>query len=676
MASKGLRNIGIMAHIDAGKTTTSERILFFTGKTHKLGDVDKGNTALDWMEQEQDRGITITSASTTCYWKDWQINLIDTPGHVDFTAEVERSLRVLDGAIGVFCAVGGVEPQSETVWHQADRYKVPRIAYINKNDRIGADFFAVVEEIRTRLGANPLPVQIPMGAENAFSGVIDLITLEELRWNPADQGQTYERLPLSEEWQRLARDWREKLVDGVSAFSEEITDLYLEGQEIPADLLRRELRKAVLARQAVPVFCGASLRNIGVQPLLDGVIDYLPSPEEVPAMVGHHLKKETEVEVHHDPKGNLLALLFKVQNDPMGGILNYVRVYSGVLENGSALMNIGKKKKERVNRLLKMHANRAEQTEKLEAGDIGVIVGLKHSQTGDTLGHENYPVLLEAMHFPEPVISVAIEPKSVAEQDKLNQALGILTLEDPTFQVRENKETGQLLIAGMGELHLDVLVTRLTKDFKVEARVGQPQVSYRETVSQEVIHLETYERLIANKEQKAQITLRVGPAPKGTGNSFHSLVSKSKLPEEFQEAVARGVQSAWGAGPLLGYPLIDLKIELTDASVDELASTPLAFEAAGALGLDEAVRKAKPVQLEPIMKVDVTCPEEFVGDVISSLTKKSGLIISLDSHPGRQVIHAQVPMKNMFGFTTGLRSQTQGRGTFSMEFLNFSPLQG
>lgn len=674
MAVKGLRNIGIMAHIDAGKTTTSERILFFTGKTHRLGEVDNGNATLDWMEQEQDRGITITAASTTCFWKDWQINLIDTPGHVDFTAEVERSLRVLDGAVGVFCAVGGVEPQSETVWHQADRYHVPRIAYVNKNDRVGADFYEVLKEMKEKLGANPLPVQLPIGSENAFAGVIDLLTMEELHWNPQDQGQTYERLPLREDLKMLAQEWRDKLIDALSAFSDEITDLYLEGAEVPRDLIRATLRKATLERKAVPVFCGASLRNIGVQPLLDGVIDYLPAPEDVPPMVGHHQKKESDVEVVHDPKANLLALLFKVQNDPQGGILNYVRVYSGVLESGAQVLNIGKKKRERINRLLKMHANRSEQVEALQAGDIGVVIGLKYSQTGDTLGQENYPVLLESMNFPQPVISVAIEPKSVSEQDKLNEALTVLQLEDPTFQVRENKETGQLLISGMGELHLDVLVTRLTKDFKVAARVGNPQVSYRETITKAVSHTEVYEKTIANKDQKAVITLELKPGDRGTGIVFKSRVPKSRLGEEFQEAVERGVLSATGAGPLLGYPLIDLEVTLAGAEFDELTATVLAFEAAGALGFDKAAGQAGPVQLEPIMKVDVTAPHDFVGEVISHLTMKGGLILSLDSLTAREVIHSQVPLAKMFGFTTGLRSLTQGRGTFSMEFSHFAPL--
>jgi len=674
MAVKGLRNIGIMAHIDAGKTTTSERILFFTGKTHRIGEVDNGNATLDWMEQEQNRGITITSAATTCFWKDYQINLIDTPGHVDFTAEVERSLRVLDGAIGVFCAVGGVEPQSETVWHQADRYHVPRIAYVNKNDRIGADFYEVIKEIREKLGANPLPVQLPIGSESAFEGVIDLLTMEELHWNSGDQGQTYEKLPLREDLVLQAQEWREKLIDALSAFSDEMTELYLNGEEVPLELIKKTLRSATLAQKIVPVFCGASLRNIGVQPLLDGVIDYLPAPQDVPPMIGHHLKKEEDVQVIHDPKANLLALLFKVQNDPQGGILNYVRVYSGVLESGAQVANIGKKKKERINRLLKMHANRSEQTESLQAGDIGVVIGLKFSGTGDTLGQENYPVLLESMHFPEPVISVAIEPKSVADQEKLNEALEVLQLEDPTFRVRDNKETGQLLISGMGELHLDVLVTRLIKDFKVAARVGNPQVSYRETITKTITHTEIYDKTIANKEQKAIITLEVKPGERESGIIFKSRVVKAKVPEEYQEAVQRGVLSAMGAGPLLGYPLIDLEVTLMGAEVDELTATIMAFEAAGALGVDKAVTLAGPVQLEPIMKVDVSSPHDFVGEVISHLTMKGGLILSLDSLAAREIIHSQVPLSKMFGFTTGLRSMTQGRGTFSMEFSHFAPL--
>ncbi|NNM54754.1 MAG: elongation factor G [Spirochaetales bacterium] len=672
MASTKRRNIGIIAHIDAGKTTTSERILFYTGKTHRIGEVDSGNTTMDWMEQEQDRGITITSAATTCFWSDYQINLIDTPGHVDFTAEVERSLRVLDGAVGIFCAVSGVEPQSETVWHQADRYGVPRIAYINKMDRIGADFDAVLEEMRNKLGAHPIPIQIPMGRENEFEGVIDLITNEELHWDGPD-GTDIRRTPVSAPWQAKADAARDALYDALSAYSDEMTELYLEGKAIPPQLVHTVLRETTLKRQLVPVLCGASLRNIGVQPLLDAVVAYLPAPEDVPPFHGFHTKKEEDVHVTPDPQGNLLALVFKVHVDPQTGIYYYVRVYSGTLKTGVQVMNIGKKKRERVNRLLRMHANRPEPVDSLSAGEIGVVVGLKESQTGDTLGLENYPVLLERMHFPEPVISVAIEPKSTSEQEKLEQVMSTLMLEDPTFLVKENKETGQTLISGMGELHLDVLVTRITKEFRVEARVGNPQVSYRETVTASVTHEEIYERTMAGKEHRAQITLTIEPASRGEGNSFTSKVSKSVLPDVYQEAVSRGVQAAFGSGVLFGYPLIDVKVTLTSARYDELTASELAFEAAGSLGFDNAARQASPVQMEPVMKVVVLTPHDFVGEVINHLTQKGGIVLSMESHPGREAINAEVPLIKMFGFTTGLRSMTQGRGTFTMEFSHFSP---
>ena len=672
MATKGIRNIGIMAHIDAGKTTTSERILFYTGKTHRIGEVDTGNATMDWMEQEQDRGITITSAATTCLWHDWQINLIDTPGHVDFTAEVERSLRVLDGAIGVFSAVDGVQPQSETVWHQADRYHVPRIAYINKMDRVGADFAMCVAEIREKLGANPLAVQLPMGAEAEFEGVIDLLTLQELRWGGED-GSEIIAVPVTDAWKEKAAAARDALVDALSAFSDDMTELYLEGAEIPVDLIKKVMRQAVLARQAVPVLAGASLRNIGVQPLLDAVVDYLPAPDELPPFHGFHLKKEEDVEVKPDPVGNLLALVFKIQNDPQSGLYSYVRVYSGTLRASSQVLNIGKKKRERVNRLLRMHANRSEAVDSLAAGDIGVIVGLKESQTGDTLGLDNYPVLLEKMQFPQPVISVAIEPQSTEEAGKLTAVLQTLMLEDPTFLVKEDKETGQTLISGMGELHLDVLVTRITKEYRVKARVGQPQVSYRETVTAPVTYTETFGRTLAGKENRAVITLEVKPGERGSGNVFRSRVSKSQLPEQFQDAVERGVTGAFTSGVLLGYPLIDVDVTLAGAEYDELTASEFAYEAAGSLGFDNAARQGSPVQLEPVMKVTILSPRDFVGEVVGYLTQKGGIVHSMDSQPTREIVHSEIPMVKMFGFTTGLRSMTQGRGTFSMEFSHFAP---
>jgi elongation factor G len=668
------RNIGIMAHIDAGKTTTTERILYYTGKSHKIGEVDSGMATMDWMEQEQNRGITITSAATTCFWKDFQINIIDTPGHVDFTAEVERSLRVLDGAIGIFCAVGGVEPQSETVWHQADRYKVPRIAFINKMDRIGADFYRVIEEIHEKLGAIAVPLQIPIGSESDFEGVIDLMLMKELHWQGDDSGQSYVTKEIREELRGLAQTWHENLMDQVSHFSDEITELYLDGQEVPLDLLKKVLRETTLNRDLVPTLVGASLRNIGVQPLLDAVLDFLPSPGDIPAYVARNIKKDEDVEIHPDPTENLSALVFKVMNDPQAGIHYFVRVYSGTLKSGAAIMNIAKKKKERVNRLLRMHSNRSEALDELKAGDIGVVIGLKFSATGETLGQENFPVLLENMDFPEPVISVAIEPKSLSEQAKLNSALEMLTLEDPTFKVKEDPETGQILISGMGELHLEVLVTRLTSEFKVEAKVGNPQVSYRETVSSKAEHSETFDKLIAGKEQYAAVSLAIQPGEKNSGLLFESLVSKAKLPGQFQEAVERGVMSGLQSGVLLGYPVTDVKVSLTGGKYDEIKSTEMAFEAAASIGLDSLLKAAGPIQLEPIMNLTVFTPSDFVGEVVGHITQKNGMVLSMENQPTREIVHAQAPLKNLFGFTTGLRSMTQGRGTFAMEFSHFAPL--
>jgi elongation factor G len=665
------RNIGIIAHIDAGKTTTSERILFYTGRTHKIGDVDKGNTVLDWMPQEQDRGITITAASTTCFWNKVQINLIDTPGHVDFTAEVERSLRVLDGAIGIFCSVGGVQPQSETVWHQADRYNIPRLAYINKMDRVGANFEDVLNEIRSRLSPNAYPICLPIGMENSFEGVVDLLTLEEIHFE-GEQGEKVVRSPLRDELKSRALQARDELIDKLSQFSDQMTELYLEGKEIPLELIHQTIRQATIKLKLVPVLCGSSLKNIGVQPLLDAIIRYLPAPADVATLKGHHLHKDEMVSFFPNDK-ELCALVFKVQNDPMSGILHYVRVYSGQLESGSSIQNVGKKKKERIGRLVKMHANRIEQIENLHAGDIGAIIGLKFSQTGDTLAKENFQILLEPMHFPEPVISVAIEPKTMADLDKLMKSLEILSLEDPTFKVKENKETGQILISGMGELHLDVLTTRLLTDFKVEARIGQPQVSYRETVTTQVTHREVFEKVIAGKPQKADLTLRIKPN-KGKGNHFKSLLSTSKLPEQYQDAVQNGVEAAWMGGILLGYPVIDIEVELVDAVFEQEITSPMAWEAAASLCFDSACQKAAPVQMQPIMKVEIFCPRENVGEVIGYLSMKGGLVQSIQSQANQEIIHSHAPLKEMFGFSTQLRSLTQGRGSFSMEFDHFEPI--
>jgi elongation factor G len=666
-----MRNIGIMAHIDAGKTTTTERILYYTGKSHKIGEVDDGEAVMDWMEQEQERGITIQSAATTTYWRDYQINIIDTPGHVDFTAEVERSLRVLDGAVGVFCAVGGVEPQTETVWHQADRYKVPRIGFVNKMDRVGADFFAVVEEIKEKLHAPAVPVQIPIGKEGAFEGVIDLIEQREIRWDADTNGENMDISPVAAERADYASEWREKLIDALASHSDEITELYLGGEDIPADLLRKSLRAATISRAMVPIFCGASRRNIGVQPLIDAIVDFLPAPDEVEPALGHHLKKEEEIPVPCDPSGIPLGLVFKIQYDREAGSLCYVRMYSGALKSGAVAFNVGKKKRERANRILRMHSNKSEPMDEVRAGDIAVIVGMKLAQTGDTIGSEGWPVLLEKMHFPEPVISVAIEPKTMSEQEKMRETLDILAKEDPTFTTRENEETGQLIISGMGELHLDVLVTRMIKEYKVAAKVGAPQVTYRESVSQTVEHTESFTKVLAGKENAAELTLRVEPLPRGAGNRYTSAVKKSAAPEEIFDAVERGVMNALPSGIMLGYPCIDIGVTLVDLRYSELTGTEFSFEACASLGLDEACRKASPILLEPIMSVDLLSPKDFVGDVISLVVQRGGLVQSMDSRPTIDHVKAQAPMAKMFGFMTALRSVSQGRATFAMEFSHF-----
>lgn len=671
MKTSNMRNIGIMAHIDAGKTTTTERILYYTGKSHRMGTVDDGNTVMDWMTQEQDRGITITSAATSCFWKDAQINIIDTPGHVDFTAEVERSLRVLDGAVAVFCAVGGVEPQSETVWHQADTYEVPRIAYINKMDRIGADFYAVIKEIQAKLGTLPLPLFIPVGTESEFRATIDLLSMEQLEWEHEGLGATYTRKPIEEGLQETARTWHDYLLDTLSAHSDEITELYLEGADIPRDLLDHTIRKLTLERSITPVFCGASLRNIGVQPLLDGVISYLPAPGDLPPITAIHAKKETEVDIERSEDGEPVGFVFKIQADREAGSLCFVRMYSGSIKTGTAVYNADKRKRERVNRLLRMHANRTEQLDTLRAGDIGVIVGFKLAQTGDTIGSEGFPVILERMNFPEPVISVAIEPNTLSERDKLKEVLTLLSKEDPTFLWKEDSDTGQLIISGMGELHLDVLVTRIIDDYNVKARVGNPQVTYRESITQTNRHTEKYQRILAGKDNQAEITLEVKPLDRGTGNTYHSEVSPTALPELLQEAVKRGVENSLSAGIVQGYPAYDVGVTLVSAVYNQNTSTEFAFEAAGSMGLDNACSKAGPVLLEPIMRVDVMCPQEFMGDVISGITMRRGIVHGVESRPSAEHIRAEAPLSEMFGYSTSLRSITQGRGTFAMEFAHF-----
>ncbi len=666
-----MRNIGIMAHIDAGKTTTTERILFYSGKTYKIGEVDDGNTVMDWLDQEQERGITIVSAATTTFWKDHQINIIDTPGHVDFTAEVERSLRVLDGAIAVFCAVGGVEPQSETVWHQADRYHVPRIAYINKMDRPGANFFAVIEEIKTKLGANPVPIEIPIGAEDTFKGVIDLITLEELYWNPDDDGQTITKKPLSSDHEALAHEWREKLIDALATHSEEITNLFLNEEQITEEHIRKALREQTITFKTVPVLCGASRPNIGVQPLLDAVVHYFPAPDEVPPTHAIDPRNDQSVEIPCKESGIPLGLVFKVQYDREMGNLCYVRMYSGSFKTASTVFNVAKKKRERITRILRMHANKSEPMDEVKAGDIAVFIGMKLAQTGDTLGTEGKPLLLERMHFPEPVISVAIEPKTMSDRDKLKETLEILAKEDPTFKAAENEETGQLIIRGMGELHLDVLVTRILREFKVGAKVGNPQVSYRESITMEVEHTEHYERNLAGKDIEATLTLRVKPLARGAGNTYTKSVRNHEVPEEIYEAIERAINNAMNGGIVLGYPCVDIGVELIDIEYNELKASPFAYEACANIAFDEACRKAGPVVLEPIMKVDITTPHDYVGNVMSLLSQRGGIILGSDSRGTIDVVHAHAPLAVMFGFSTSLRSESQGRASFSMEFSHF-----
>jgi elongation factor G len=671
MSLEKIRNIGIMAHIDAGKTTTTERILFYSGKTYKIGEVDDGEATMDWMDQEQERGITIQSAATTTFWRNHQINIIDTPGHVDFTAEVERSLRVLDGAIAIFCAVGGVEPQSETVWHQADRYHVPRIAFVNKMDRLGADFEAVLQDMKAKLGAHPVPLNIPIGKEGGFEGVIDLIEMREIRWNEDGTAMTYS--PIAPEREAMAHRWRENLLDAVSSHSDIVTSLYLEGASIPADILRPEIRKACIAQHFVPVFAGASRRNVGVQPLIDAVVDYLPAPDEVGAIKAFHIKKEEEVDIPCQTSGYPLGLVFKVQYDREAGSLCYVRMYSGTLHNSSTVYNTSKKKRERITRLLRMHANKSEPIDSVSAGDIAVFVGLKLAQTGDTLGTEGYPVLLEKMHFPEPVISVAIEPKTLSDRDKLKEALEILAREDPTFAVHEDEETGQIIIRGMGELHLDVLVTRVVREFKVQAKIGNPQVTYRESISAKVQHTERFHKIIAGKENTAGITIEVEPLPRGSGNQYKKAIRAHEVPEEIFDAIERGITSAFSSGIQYGYPAVDIGVSLVGIEYSELTSTPFAFEACANMAYDAACRAAGPVLLEPIMKVDILTPKEFVGEVMSLVSQRGGFIHGSESKAVAEVIHAQAPLATMFGFTTSLRSVSQGRASFSMEFSHFEP---
>ncbi len=667
------RNIGIMAHIDAGKTTTTERILFYTGKIHKIGETHEGAAQMDWMEQEQERGITITSAATTAFWKDHRINIIDTPGHVDFTVEVERSLRVLDGAVALFCAKGGVEPQSETVWRQADKYKVPRLAFVNKMDIVGADFFRVIEMMKARLSANPVPVQLPIGREDSFIGIIDLIEMNAKVYHD-DLGQNIETIEIPADMLDLANEYREKLLESVSEYDEELMIKYLEGEEISAEEIKKALRKGTLAVKATPVLCGSSYKNKGVQILLDAVIEYLPSPIDIPSIVGINPQTEEEEVRHPSDDEPFSALAFKIVSDPFVGKLAYVRVYSGILKSGSYVLNTTKGKKERVGRLLMMHANKREEVEEIHAGDIAAVVGLKVTTTGDTLSVDTNPIILEKMEFPEPVIHVAIEPKTKAGQEKMSQALAKLAEEDPTFRAYTDEETGQTIIAGMGELHLEIIVDRLLREFKVEANVGNPQVAYKESITKTAEAEGKYIRQSGGRGQYGHVKLRIEPQEPGKGYEFVNAIVGGVIPKEYIGAVNNGIQEALQSGILGGYPVLDVKVTLFDGSYHEVDSSEMAFKIAGSMGVREAIRKADPVLLEPIMKVEVTVPEEYMGDVIGDINSRRGRMEGMELVNGAQIIRAYVPLAEMFGYATILRSNTQGRGNYVMQFDHYEPV--
>lgn len=671
-----MRNIGIMAHIDAGKTTTTERILFYSGKIHKIGEIDDGAATMDFMQQEQERGITIASAAITTEWRNHQINIIDTPGHVDFTAEVERSLRVLDGAVAVICAVGWVQPQTETVWRQADEFNVPRICFVNKMDRVGADFFGAMNDVKSKFGCETVALTIPVGAGQDFEGVIDLLNMKEIHWDESTDGEKFTVSEISDSYKAIAGEWHEKLVDTVCGADDDLAEKYLEGLEISIEELKSAIRKGTISRTLVPFLCGSSRKNIGVQVLMDAVIDYLPAPDEVPPAKALQLKKhdETEeVEVPCDPNGKIpIGLVFKIQHDREAGTLCFVRMYSGKISSGTQVYNVGKKKRERINRILRVNANRMEQMDSVSAGDIAVFVGLKLSQTGDTLGSEGMPILLESVQFPEPVISIAIEPESMSDRDKLNETLEILSREDPTFTYRDDAETGQLVISGMGELHLDVLVTRIRDDFKVQCRVGAPQVTYRESVTCSCDYTENFSRMLAGKENTAGLRMHVEPREQGQGNLYTFTGKRSSdVPGEIYEAIEHSVNNCFGSGIKMGYPCTDIGITVSEITFDPLTSTVFAFEAAAAEAFDQVCSMANPELLEPVMAVDIESPSEFVGDAMSQVTQNGGIITSMDEKTGGNIVHAQAPMAKMFGFTTKLRSVTQGRASFSMKFSHF-----
>ncbi len=672
-----VRNIGIMAHIDAGKTTTTERILYYTGRTYKLGEVDDGTATMDWMEQEQERGITITSAATTTEWKRddalYQVNIIDTPGHVDFTVEVERSLRVLDGAIAVFCAVGGVEPQSETVWRQADKYRVPRIAFVNKMDRTGADFDNVVAEIRQRLGARAFPVQIPLGAGDLFTGVVDIVRRVEIVYDEKSLGQQYVEGPVPASMKEKVEALRHELIEAAVESDDELLEKYLGKHDLSDADVRRAIRKATIGHGLVPIFCGAAAKNKGVQPLLDGMVDYLPSPEDIPPVEGHlPAHSESKACREANDEATFSSLAFKIMTDPFVGKLTFIRVYSGVLESGSYVYNPVRDRKERVGRLLQMHANKREEIEEVRAGDIAAVIGLRDTKTGDTLCDADEPIILEAMRFPEPVIDVAIEPKTKADQDKLGTALQKLAEEDPTFRVHVDHETGQTIISGMGELHLEIIVDRMKREFKVDANVGRPQVAYRETIRNRVTDVEgRFVRQTGGHGQYGHVVINLEPAEKGAGFVFEDKIVGGTIPREFIRPVEAGITEALENGVLAGYPVVDVKVELVDGSYHDVDSSEMAFKIAGSIAFKEAARMAKPLLLEPVMDVEVVVPGEYLGDVMGDLSSRRGRIGGMTQRADAHVIGASVPLAEMFGYSTTLRSMSQGRAVYSMQFSHY-----
>lgn len=669
-ALDNVRNIGIMAHIDAGKTTTTERILFYTGKVHRMGEVHDGAATMDWMIQEQERGITITSAATTCMWHDCQINIIDTPGHVDFTVEVERSLRVLDGAVAVFCSVGGVEPQSETVWRQADKYGVPRIAFINKMDRIGADFYRAVDMIRTRLGANPVPLQLPIGSEDKFAGVIDLLANEAIIYKD-DLGTQEEETAIPEDMKEIAAEYRTKLIESAAELDDELMAKYLEGEELSLEELKSAIRKGTIAAKITPVLCGSAFKNKGVQMLLDAVVDYLPSPIDLPPVTGTEPGETEPVSRKASDDEPFAALAFKIMADPYVGKLAYFRVYSGTLKTGSYVLNSTKNKRERVGRILRMHANHREDIDEVSTGDIIAAVGFKDTTTGDTLCDEKSPIVLESMEFPDPVIDIAIEPKTKADQEKLGISLARLAEEDPTFRVHSDPETGQTIISGMGELHLEIIVDRLLREFKVEANVGKPQVAYRETIRKPVKAEGKFVRQTGGHGQYGHVWLELEPLEPGAGFQFENKIVGGVVPKEYIGPVEAGIKDAMQTGVLAGYPMVDIKAKLVDGSYHEVDSSEMAFKIAGSMAFKDGAKKASPVLLEPIMKVEITTPEEYMGDIMGDFNSRRGRIEGMEARPGAQIIRGQVPLSEMFGYATTIRSVSQGRAVYVMSFSHY-----